>query len=360
MPHDCSSFFLAFRKDHIFTIKPNTSGGASQSNLVKKALQDLKQKLQGKTDVFVYFYFSGHSDHNGNLLCSSDNDCLTVDDLEKHLTLLSPHVREFLIILDCCFADGNIASKHLKDESYLVHKSPNPVNVEAPPHPLESLCSKLRKASGDENCCATDKSPISNTDLAATTDFSFVDGNCCATDKSPISNTDLAATDFSAVDGNVIHKAPVTPPFTIRQWSSSLSQQSSYALARTGSFLTRFITCGLRGAHDCKVTDCKFCGAFKAQAKSLGYITASNLEDFVSKHVEEAATKAGGRRQRPSIRTLHSKETILAFYNEEPLCDEMVFKSISGYTERIVVKEFPLHLLDFQCMVFDKVKGKYI
>ena len=286
--------------------------------------------------MFVYFYFSGHSDRNGNLVCSSYNDCLMVDDLKRHLTPLSPHVHEFLIILDCCFADGNITSEHLENESFLVHKSPNPVNVEAPPHPLESLCSELLKASGDENSCVTGKSPFSNADLG------------------------VAETDFSAVDGNVIGKGPDTPSFTIRQWSSSSSQQSSYALARTGSFLTRFITCGLRGAHDCKVTNCKFCGAFKAQAKSLGYITASNLEDFFSKHVEEAATKAGGQRQRPRIRTLHSKETILAFYNEEPLRDELLFKSASGYTKQIVVEEFPLHLLDFQSMVFAKVRGKYI
>ncbi|XP_022799609.1 uncharacterized protein LOC111337538 isoform X3 [Stylophora pistillata] len=326
------SRIVGVRKDHISTITPSASRGTSQSDLVKQVLQELKQKLQGKKDVFVYFYFSGHSDHNGNLLCSSDNDCLTVDDLKNHLTLLNPHVREFLIILDCCFADGNIASEHIKDESFLVHKSLDSVNVEAPPHPLESLCSEFQEASGAESSCVIGKSPISNAEA------------------------DFAESDFSTVDENVISKAPVIPSFTFRQWSSSLSQQQSYAQIRSGSFLTHYITCGLRGAHDCKFKDCKFCGKFKAQAKSLGYITASNLEDFVSKHVEEAAAKAGGRRQSPRIRSIHSKETILAFYNEEPLRDEMLFKSTSGYTERIVVDKYPLHLLDFQSMVFSKVQ----
>ena len=282
--------------------------------------------------MFVYFYFSGHSDCNGNLVCSSYDDCLMVNDLKRHLTPLSPHVHEFLIILDCCFADGNIASEHLKNETFLVHKSPNPVNVDAPPHPLESLCSELLKASGVENSCVTGKSPISNADLG------------------------VAETDFSAVDGNVIGKGPDTPSFTIRQWSSSSSQQSSYAEIGSGSFLTRFITHGLRGAHNCKITNCNSCGIFKVQAKSLGYISASNLEDFVSKHVKEATSL----KQSPCMRTLNSKETILAFYNEEPLRDEMLFKSTSGYTKQIVVEEFPLHFLDFQSMVFAKVRGKYI
>ena len=322
------------RKDQIFTITPSSPSGSGtlQSTLVRQALQELKQKLHGKKDVFVYFYFSGHSDKNGNLLCSSEDDRLTVNDLKEHLNHLNPHAREFLIILDCCYADGKIASEHIEDEKFLVHKSLEPVNLESRPHPLESLCSNLQEASGAEGSCAVGKSPISNAAV------------------------DLPETDFDALDGNVINKAPLVPSFTIRQWSSSLSQQESYAKARSGSFLTQYIICGLRGAHECRFPNCTSCDKFKAQAKSLGYISAANLEDFISKHVEKASRDAG-LQQSPRMRTVHSKETILAFYSEGILRDEILFKSPSGYTERIIIDKLPLHLLEFQSLVFSKVQG---
>lgn len=142
--------------------------------------------------MFVYFYFFGYSDYNGNLLCFFDNDCLTVDDLEKYLIFFSFYVREFLIILDCCFVDGNIVLKYFKDESYLVYKLFNLVNVEVLLYFFELLCSKLRKVSSDENCCVIDKSFILNIDL------------------------DIVVIDFSVVDGNVIYKVLVILFFIIR------------------------------------------------------------------------------------------------------------------------------------------------
>ena len=289
--------------------------------------------------MFLYFYFSGHSDQSGNLLCSSEKDCLTEVELKEHFRHLN--VNEFLIILDCCYADGKIASEHIEDESFLVHKSPDPaaepaVEPAAEPaaqmaswqHPLQSLCSNLQATSGDGNL----KEPISNAAV------------------------DVTDTDFDTLDGNVFNKAPLVP-FTVRQWSSSLSQQESYARAKGNSFLTQFIICGLRGAHECPFSNCSSCDTFKAQAKSLGYIKAANLEDFISKHVEKAASRAGGRHQSPRMRTVHSKETVLAFYSEEILHDEIMFRSTSAFYQRITIDKFPLLLLEFQKLVFSEVKG---
>ena len=294
----------------------------SQAQQVRQALRDLRQRLQGKKDVFLYFYFSGHSDQNGNLLCwcSSEDDVLTATELSEDLKL---NVNEFMIILDCCYADGKIASEHIKDDSFLVHKSP--AQVESMQHPLESLYNNLRKTVSHEDSVDSDVSE------------------------------ELPQTDFDTLDGNVFTKAPLGR-FMIRQWSSSLSHEESYAKGK-GSFFTHFMVCGLRGAAECQFSNCSSCDRFKAKAKSLGYISAANLEDFVSNHVENAALAAGGRHQTPCMRTVHSKETILAFYNEEILCDEIVFRSSSGISERISIDDFPLLLLDFQQLVYSKVQG---
>ena len=310
------------RNDHVFSITPSSSSGMSQAHQVRQVLRELKQRLQGKKDVFLYFYFSGHSDQNGNLLCwcSSEDDVLTAPELKEDLKL---NVNEFMIILDCCYADGKIASEHIKDDNFLVHKSP----VESMQHPLESLYNNLHKTVSHED---------------------FVE---------PVSDAseELPQTGFDTLDGNVLTKAPLGR-FTIRQWSSSLSHEESYAKGK-GSFFTQFMVCGLRGAHKCQFSNCSSCDRFKAKAKSLGYISAANLEDFVSNHVENAASAADGRHQTPRMRTVHSKETILAFYNEEILCDEIVFRSTSGISERISIDDFPLSLLDFQKLVYSKVQG---
>ena len=312
------------RNDHVFSIMPSSSCGMSQAHQVRQVLRELKQRLQGKKDVFLYFYFSGHSDQNGNLLCwcSSEDDVLTAPELKEDLKL---NVNEFMIILDCCYADGKIASEHIKDDNFLVHKSPSP--VESIQHPLESLYNNLQKTVSHED---------------------FVE---------PVSDAseELPQTSFDTLDGNVLTKAPLGR-FTIRQWSSSLSHEESYAKGK-GSFFTQFMVCGLRGAHKCQFSNCSSCDRFKAKAKSLGYISAANLEDFVSNHVENAASAADGRHQTPRMRTVHSKETILAFYNEEILCDEIVFRSTSGISERISIDDFPLSLLDFQKLVYSKVQG---
>lgn len=315
------------RNDHVFSITPSSSCGMSQAQQVRQALQELRQRLQGKKDVFLYFYFSGHSDQNGNLLCwcSSEDDVLTEAELREDLEHLN--VNEFLIILDCCYADGKIASELIKDDNFLVHKSPAP--LESMQHPLESLCNNLQEAVSHEDSVE----PVSDV------------------------SEELPQTGFDTLDGNVFTKAPLGR-FTIRQWSSSLSHEESYAKAK-GSFLTQFIICGLRGAHDCQLSNCSSCDRFKAKAKSLGYISAANLEDFVSNHVENAALRAGGRHQTPRMRTVHSKETILAFYNEESLHDEIVFRSTSGISERINIDHFPLPLLEFQMLVFSNVQGNH-
>lgn len=304
----------------------------SQAAQVRQALHELKEKLQGKKDVFLYFYFSGHSDQNGNLVCLSERDLLTEAELKEHLRHLN--VNEFLIILDCCYADGKIASDHIDDESFLVHKSPLAAETESSQHPLESLCSNLQSTGADEDSVVSHKEPISNaTGL-------------------------LPETDFDTLDGNVFNKAPLVS-FTIRQWSSSLSQQESYA-TKGNSFLTRYIICGLRGADECPFSNCSSCNIFKTKGKSLGYITAADLEDFISKHVEKAASRAGGRHQNPRMRTVHSKETILAFYNEKILCDEIIFKSsLSGFTDRITIDKLPFYLLEFQQLIFSKVQGNF-
>lgn len=283
--------------------------------------------------MFLYFYFSGHSDQSGNLLCSSENDLLTEAELKELLKHLN--VSEFLIILDCCYADGKIASEYIDDESFLVHKSPHPVELESQQHPLESLCNNLQKTGGGEDSVVPRKEPISN------------------------AAEELSETDFDTLDGNVFNKAPIVT-FTVRQWSSSLSRQESYAKTKGNSFLTQYIICGLRGAHECPFSNCSSCDRFKAKAKSLGYISAANLEDFISKHVEKAASRAGGRHQNPRMRTVHSKETILAFYSEEILRDEIMFKSTSsGFTERITIEKFPFTLLEFQELMFSKVQGNF-
>lgn len=282
--------------------------------------------------MFLYFYFSGHSDQSGNLLCSSENDLLTEAELKEHFKHLN--VSEFLIILDCCYADGKITSEHIDNESFLVNKSPvEPAGLESRQYPLESLCANLQTTGAGEDSVVPRKEPISNV------------------------TEDLPETDFDTLDGNVFNKAPVV--FTVRQWSSSLSQQQSYAKAK-GSFLTQFIICGLRGAWECPFSKCSSCDRFKAKAKSLGYISAANLEDFISKHVEKAASRAGGRHQNPRMRTVHSKETLLAFYSDEVLRDDILFKSpSSGLTERITVDKFPILLLEFQKLVFSKVQGNF-
>ena len=315
------------RNDHVFSIMPSSSWGMSQAHQVKQALQELRQRLQGKKDVFLYFYFSGHSDQNGNLLCwcSSEEDVLTEAELKEEFSHLN--VNEFLIILDCCYADGKIASEYIKDDNFLVHKSPEALESEQ--HPLESLYNNLQKTVSHEDSLE----PISK------------------------ELEELPQTSFDTLDGNVFTKAPLKR-FTVRQWSSSLSHEESYAKAK-GSFLTQFIICGLRGARECQFSNCSSCVRFKAKAKSLGYISAANLEDFISNHVENAALKAGGRRQTPRMRTVHSKETILAFYNEEILCDAIVFRSTSGISERIDLDNFPLSLLEFQKLVYSKVQGNH-
>ena len=316
-------------------IKPQ-SGDISQAAQVKKTLHMLKQALQGKKDVLLYFYFSGHSDQNGNLICSSGKDILTETELKEHLHLLKDNVKEFLIILDCCYADGKITSEHLEDEAFLVHKSIEPAVESEPPHclPLESLCSKLHHSED----CTPEKEPVSS---AAGID------------------TDTE-TDFDTMDGNVVCKAPLGDVrFTVRQWSSSSREQESYGKSKGNSFLTEYIIRGLQGAHKCPFAKpkCSDCDRFKDKAKSVGYISAANLEDFVSTHVEKAASKAGGRLQNPRMRTMHSKETKLAYYNEETLCDQIVFKSASGDCERITIDEFPLQLEGFQKQIFSQVKG---
>ena len=285
--------------------------------------------------MFLYFYFSGHSDQNGNLVCSSEEDILTEAELREHLHLLKVNVTEFLIILDCCYADGKIASEHLEDGAFLVHKSPEPAEETDSPRqqPLESLCCQLN---GSEDCEAT-KEPISS-----------ATEQCIEAD----SGSDT-------LDGNVFCKAP-SVGFTVRQWSSSSSQQQSYGKLKGNSFLTEYIICGLRSAHTCRFAKprCSFCETFKAQAKSVGFISVANLEDFISKHVKLAARKAGGRIQSPRMRSMHSSETILAYYNEEELFDEIIFKSTSEDSERIKVDGFPLTLEEFQMQMFSKVKGK--
>lgn len=320
--------FFHPRSDHVFCITPLSSRSMSQATRVRQALQELQQKLQGKKDVFLYFYFSGHSDQNGNLLCwcSSEKDVLTEAELKEDFRHLN--VNEFLIILDCCYADGKIASQYIEDDNFLVHKSPEPAALESKQHPLESLYHNLQKT----DSCKDSKEPISN------------------------ASEELPQTGFDTLDGNVFTKAPLVR-FTVRQWSSSLSHEESYAKTKGNSFLTQFIICGLRGAHNCQFSNCSSCDRFKAKAKSLGYISAANLEDFISNHVEKAASRAGGRRQTPRMRTVHSKETILAFYNEEILCDEIVFRSTSGISERINIDEFPLSLSEFQKQVYSKVQG---
>lgn len=313
------------RNDHVFSIMPSTSCGVSQADLVRQELQELRQRLQGKRDVFLYFYFSGHSDQNGNLLCycSSEEDVLREADLKEEFRHLN--VNEFLIILDCCFADGKIASEYIKDDNFLVYKSP--AALESAQHPLESLYVNLQETVSHEDSLK----PIPNV------------------------SEELPQTGSDTLDGNVFTKVPLRK-FTIRQWSSSLSHERSYAKAK-GSFLTQFIICGLRGAQKCQFSNCASCSRFKAKAKSLGYISAANLEDFISNHVENAASSHGGLRQTPRMRTVHSKETILAFYNEEILCDEILFRSTSGISERINIDDFPLKLPEFQKLVYYKVQG---
>ena len=316
------------RNDHVFSIMPS-SCGRSQAPQVRQALQELQQRLQGKKDVFLYFYFSGHSDQNGNLLCwcSSEDDVVTEAELKEDLEHLN--VNELFIILDCCYADGKIASEHIKDDNFLVHKSPAP--LESKQHPLESLYNNLQKTVHTSHEGSV--KPVSDV------------------------SEELPQVGFDTLDGNVFTKAPLGR-FTIRQWSSSLSHEESYAKAK-GSFFTQFIICGLRGTHECQFANCSSCDTFKAKAKSLGYISAANLEDFVSNHVENAALRAGGRRQTPRMRTVHSKETILAFYNEEILRDEIVFRSTSGISQRINIDGFPLPLLEFQMLVYSNVQGNH-
>lgn len=318
----------------MYCIKPQSTG--SQAAEVRNTLDHLKEQLakEGKKDVFLYFYFSGHSDQNGNLMCSSDQDVLTGTELRKSLDLLTDKVREFLVILDCCYADGKIASEQIEDERFLVHKSLESVTAVEVPHPLplESLFSELDCS--DECSDEPSKEPISTTAQGS-------------------------ETDFDTLDGSVFSKDP--PTLHVRQWSSSLKAQLSFGKKKGNSFLTEYIIHGLQGAHNCRFArpKCLDCDTFTAKARSVSYISAANLEDFVSKHVEKAATKAGGRRQNPQMRTLHSKDRVLAYYNEESLCDKVIFKSSSSDLESITVDHncFPLTPERLQEQVYSKVEG---
>ena len=162
----------------------------------------------------------------------------------------------------------------------------------------------------------------------------------------------------------MILKAPSKAKVTVRQWSSSLSEQSSYGKRTGNSFLTQYLVRGLRGAHSkCPLTksSCSWCEKFRAQARSVGYITAANLEAYISKHVDKQLQRPSGeKRQTPCMRSLlHSNETVLAYYSEDILQDEVIFKCPSGRIEGIVVDQFPFTLLEFQKQLFSvtKVKG---
>lgn len=321
------------RRDHIYCVKPHSSCQLSQATEVKRALAKLKQDLQqqGKRDVFLYFYFTGHSDKSQNLICSSYDDVLTVSDLKDQFTHLKGLVGEFLIILDCCFADGNIVSNDITNEAYFVYKSPGQEDKQ---DPLKRLSVDLYRLLDDRE------------------DFEDI--------KTP--NTKEAEQD--TLDGNVILKGPSKAKVTVRQWSSSLSEESSYGKRTGNSFLTQYLVRGLRGAHSkCPLTksSCSWCEKFRAQARSVGYITAANLEAYVSKHVDKHVQRLSGeKRQTPCMRSLsHSNETVLAYYSEDVLQDEVIFKCPSGRMEGIVVDQFPFTLFEFQKQLFSvtKVKG---
>lgn len=322
------------RRDHIYCVKPPSSSSLSEAKEVKETLERLKQRLhqQGKRDVFLYFYFTGHSDKKQNLICSSCDDVLTVSDLKDQFTNLKGLVGEFLIILDCCFADGNIVSDDITNEAYVVHKSPGQEDKQDPFQRLSvDLC---RLLDGSEDCEDT-KDPNSK------------------------------VVEHDTLDGNVLVKAPSKVRVTVRQWSSSLSEQSSYANLTGNSYLTQYLVRGLRGAQSkCPLTkssSCSWCEKFRAQAKGVGYITAANLETYISKHVDKhLQRKSGEKRQTPCMRSLlHSNETVLAYYSEDVLQDEVIFKSPTGSIERIVIDKFPFSLLEFQRQLFSiaKVKG---
>lgn len=321
------------RRDHIYCVKPHSSCQLSQATEVKQALAKLKQDLQqqGKRDVFLYFYFTGHSDKSQNLICSSYDDVLTVSDLKDQFTHLKGLVGEFLIILDCCFADGNIVSDDITNEAYFVHKSPDQEDKQ---DPFKRLSVDLYRLLDDREDYEDIKTP----------------------------NPKEAEQD--TLDGNVILKAPSKAKVTVRQWSSSLSEQSSYGKRTGNSFLTQYLVRGLRGAHSkCPLTksSCSWCEKFRAQARSVGYITAANLEAYISKHVDKQLQRPSGeKRQTPCMRSLlHSNETVLAYYSEDILQDEVIFKCPSGRIEGVVVDQFPFTLLEFQKQLFSvtKVKG---
>lgn len=206
------------RRDHIYCVKPPSSSNLSEAKEVKETLERLKQRLhqQEKRDVFLYFYFTGHSDKKQNLICSSCDDVLTVSDLKDQFTNLKGLVGEFLIILDCCFADGNIVSDDITNEAYVVHKSPGQEDKQDPFQRLSvDLC---RLLDGSEDCEDT-KDPNSK------------------------------VVEHDTLDGNVLVKAPSKVRVTVRQWSSSLSEQSSYANLTGNSYLTQYLVRGLRGAQ---------------------------------------------------------------------------------------------------------------
>ena len=291
---------------------------------MKRKLQLLEEELQGKNDVFLYFYFTGHSDKKGNLLCSSGVDLLNEADLQEHFERLRPYVEEFIIILDCCFADGNITSKPLDNNSFLVSKSENATTdtTETPIPPLDSLFNLPNQTYAGEEI-----------------DFDSFDG---------------AVMNKSPPQGDVIGR-PGT--FNVRQWSSSLSQQESFAM-RKGSFFTKFLICGLRGAHECSFSNCFICKKFQDKAKAVGYISAEDLENYISEHVMKTV-QTYDRHQIPRMRALHSKETVLAYYNGEKLCDEIKFKAASGSVEMILVNKFQTSLVEFQSYVISNLQGEY-
>lgn len=298
----------------MFRITPSTSGD-SEAQKITRTLEDLKKEFGNKENVMLYFYFSGHSDQLGRLICSSNQDLIAWEDINKRLASL-PNISEMIIILDCCYADNKHASGLLSKGS-LVTKAAE--DSSHPPSPSLWVYKSMVEEEVNENHTAEEP---------------LVAKSGC----------------------EVVKKAPQRPriePPSVWQWLSSTRYQQS--LARTGghSFFTEFMLQGFCSGHGCGCTGCK---QFQVTAEPIGYISAASLEDHISQHVNRAVREEG-RDQNPLFRTVHSRDIPLAYYNRDELSDNVLFTFEDGQSEFIKIPAFPESLTEFQEHVYSVVKG---
>ena len=332
---DSEIWILTFRKENIFLITPKSRQGL-QTSQVSDTLDKLKEILNHAADnARLFFYFSGHSDKEGNLVCGPGDDVLKWKDLQAKLAGL-PNLSETIIILDCCYADGKIATD-------LLQKGPTEEATDG--ESSESVAILPPEAH---------RSRFPEKKDNAESDTSEVDG-----DPELMGTSGACGIIVKAPDKSKSNPDSRSEPTSIWQMSSSTRDQESLALLKSHSIFTQALVQGLRGGHQCPDHDCQACKKFQAVAKTEGYISAGNLQDFIYRHVESRAQKSG-EQQQPRRRTVHSHDIPLAYYNENEslLHDHVPFTFEEGDLIDISITPFPETVEEFREAVHRAVKGQ--